>query len=108
MILTVLVSGARRRDELLGPFIRTVRKVFPSAFLIGSGNYILIASKTPISLAAMRGKLARPGAGREVEIVLRRARPGLRVAAAARKWPVFTDDLNDVEFRTFRTFYGRD
>lgn len=108
MMMNVLVISERRRDELLGPFIRTVRTVFPSAFLIGSGNYILIASKTPISLAAMRRKLARPGAGREIEIVLRRARPGLRVASAARKWPVFTDDLNDVEFRTFRTFYGRD
>ena len=107
MMMNVLVISDRRRDELLGPFIRTVRTVFPSAFLVGSGNYILIASKTPTSLAAMRGKLARPGPGREVEAVLRRARPGLRVAAAARKWPVFTDDLNDVEFRTFRTFYGR-
>lgn len=108
MMMNVLVNTARRRDELLGPFIRTVRTVFPSAFLIGRGNYILIASKTPTSLAAMRRKLARPGSGPEVEIVLARARPGLRVATAARKWPVFTDDLNDVEFRTFRTFYGRD
>ncbi len=107
MMMNVLVNSERRRDELLGPFIRTVRTVFPSAFLIGRGNYILIASKTPTSLAAMRGKLALPGAGRDVEAVLRRARPGLRVASAARKWPVFTDDLNDVEFRTFRTFYDR-
>ncbi len=107
MMMNVLVNTERQRDELLGPFIRTVRTVFPSAFLVGRGNYILIASKTPVSLAAMRAKLARPGAGREIEAVLRRARPGLRVATAARKWPVFTDDLNDVEFRTFRTFYGR-
>lgn len=107
MMMNVLVLSDRRRDELLGPFIRTVRTVFPSVFMTGSGNYILIASKTPMSLAGMRRKLDRPGAGPDIETVLRRARIDLRVASASRRWPVFTDDLNDVEFRTFNTFYGR-
>ncbi len=108
LMMNILVLSERHRDELLGPFIRTVRAVFPSAFLLGRGNYILIATKAPTSLAAMRRSFARTSPHREVETVLRRARAGLRTASAGREWPVFTDDLNDVEFRTFRTFYARD
>ncbi len=108
LMMNVLVLSERLRDELLGPFIRTVRAVFPSAFLIGRGNYILIATKASTSLAEMRRRFAWTSPNRDVETVLRRARPGLRVATAERQWPIFTDDLNDVEFRTFRTFYARD
>jgi hypothetical protein len=40
------------------------------------------------------------------EVALRAA-PSFRTAVAGPEWPIFTDDRNDVEFRTFRMFYGQ-
>jgi spermidine synthase len=101
-VLSVAGSG-----ELLGPMVRTVRSVFPSTFLVGHGNYMLIATNRATSLEQMRTNLARQGARAETELVLGRARQSLRAASAGRQWPIFTDDLNDVEFRTFRSFFGQ-
>jgi len=100
-VLSITGSG-----ELLNPMIRTVRSVFPSTFLVGYGNFMLIATNRPTSLEAMKSVFARPGAGAEIERVLADARRSLRAASAGRQWPIFTDDLNDVEFRTFRSFFG--
>ena len=108
LIMNVLVLSERHRDELLGPFIRTIRTAFPSTFVVGRGNYMVIATKSPTSLATMRRLLDRSGVNSDIEAVLRRTRSSLRVASASDSWPVFTDDLNDVEFRTFKTFYARD
>lgn len=101
------VLSATGSGELLGPLVRTVRKVFPSTFFVSSGNYMLLASKQPVSLAKLREILNRRGLTGEAEQVLARARPSLRVASSTPKGPIFTDDKNDVEFRTFRAFYGK-
>lgn len=93
--------------ELLRPMIRTVRTVFPSTFLVGHGNYMLIATKRATSLDTLQEVFARKSTSTETNTVLARARLTLRTASAGRQWPVFTDDLNDVEFRTFRAFFGR-
>ena len=105
VIMNILsVAG---QGELLGPMVRTVRSVFPSTFLVGHGNYMLIATKDATSLDTMKMVFARKGVSIEADTVLARARVSLRAASASRKWPIFTDDLNDVEFRTFRAFFGR-
>ncbi|HUT48966.1 MAG TPA: fused MFS/spermidine synthase [Alphaproteobacteria bacterium] len=105
-IVIMNVLSTTGTGELLNPMIRTVRSVFPSTFLIGHGNYMLIATKRPTSLERMRAVLARQAARAETTQVLARARETLRAASAGRQWPIFTDDLNDVEFRTFRSFFG--
>ncbi len=43
-----------------------------------------------------------------VRPVVDRALPTFRKAVAGEAWPVFTDDLNDVEFRTFRVSFQRE
>ena len=106
-IIIMNVLSASGSGELLGPLVRTVRKVFPSTFLVSHGNYMLVATKQPTSLSVLRAIMDRRGQTRELEQVLARARTTLRAASPDRKWPVFTDDKNDVEFRTFRTFFGK-
>jgi len=100
-VLSITGSG-----ELLNPMIRTVRSVFPSTFLIGYGNFMLIATKRTTSLERMQTALEQPSENAALTTVLAQARESLRAASAGRQWPIFTDDLNDVEFRTFRTFFG--
>ncbi len=106
-LLMMNILAQSHAEQLVGPFVRTVRAVFPSAFLVGAGNYILIATAKPMSLAALRRALARRGRTAEVGEVLRRALESARAATSRRRWPVFTDDRNDVELRTFRSYYGR-
>ena len=105
-VMMMNVLAVAQPEELLGPLVRTVRLSFPSTFLTGAGNFILIASRSPLSLATLKERLERAGPSPEVRQVARRALNGLSAASAGREWPIFTDDLNDVEFRTFRTFYG--
>ena len=105
-IVIMNVLSATGTGELLNPMIRTVRAVFPSTFLIGHGNYMLIATKRVTSLATMQAILERDVESPEMTTVLAQARRTLRAASAGRQWPIFTDDLNDVEFRTFRSFFG--
>lgn len=106
-IIIMNVLSASGSGELLRPLVRTVRKVFPSTFFVSYGNYMLLASKKPMSLSKLREILNRRGRTREAEQVLARARPSLRAASATPKGPIFTDDKNDVEFRTFRAFYRK-
>jgi spermidine synthase len=105
-IVIMNVLSATGGGDLLNPMIRTVRSEFPSTFLIGHGNYMLIATKRTTSLARMREIMEGPAENPIVGTVLGRARQTLRAASAGRQWPIFTDDLNDVEFRTFRSFFG--
>ena len=105
-ILMMNVLAVQQPEELLGPLVRTVRLSFPSTFLTGYGNYILIASRAPMSVATLKERLEKAGPGPELKQVARRALGSLSPASAGREWPVFTDDKNDVEFRTFRTYYG--
>ena len=106
-IIIMNFLSASGSGELLGPLVRTVRRVFPSTFLVSHGNFMLVATKQPTSLSTLRGIIDRRGRTEELEQVLARARRTLRATSADRKWPIFTDDKNDVEFRTFRTFFGR-
>jgi spermidine synthase len=105
-IVIMNVLSATGTGELLNPMIRTVRAVFPSTFLIGHGNYMLIATKRVTSLASMQAILEKDVESAQMTTVLAQARQTLRAASAGRQWPIFTDDLNDVEFRTFRSFFG--
>lgn len=105
-LIMMNVLSIQPGEELISPFVRTVRSVFASVFLVGSGNYILIASKAPVEEADLRRVLGTVQGPPEVRQVAQRALPSFRTAVAGPEWPVFTDDLNDVEFRTFRMFYG--
>ncbi|HVO16100.1 MAG TPA: hypothetical protein VMV26_12850, partial [Alphaproteobacteria bacterium] len=72
----------------------------------GYGNFILIASRSTLGVQELKERIERAGPSPEVKQVARRALNGLSPASAGREWPIFTDDRNDVEFRTFRTYYG--
>ena len=105
-ILMMNVLAVQQPEELLGPLVRTVRLSFPSTFLTGYGNFILIASRSTLGADTLKERLQQAGPSPEIKQVARRALNGLSPASAGREWPIFTDDRNDVEFRTFRTYYG--
>jgi spermidine synthase len=105
-VLMMNVLSIQEGEDLIGPFVRTVAAVFPSTFLVGTGNFILIASKTPMTDADVRQALASGRGGSDVREVVERSLPTLRTAAVGTDWPLFTDDRSDVEFRSFRMFYG--
>lgn len=105
-LIMMNVLSIQAGDDLIAPFIRTVRSVFPSVFLIGNGNFILIASKAPVDEAELRRVLETAPAPRAAREVAGRAVASFRTAQAGPEWPIFTDDRNDVEFRTFKMFYG--
>ncbi len=106
-LIMMNVLSIQPGEELIAPFVRTVRTVFPSVFLIGFGNYILVASKAPVDEAGLRRILRVADGPPVLREVAQRALPTFRTAVAGPEWPVYTDDLNDVEFRTFRMFYGQ-
>ncbi len=106
-VLMMNVFSIQEGDDLVAPLVRTVGSVFPSVFLIGRGNFILVASKSPLDLAGLRRALQSPNGPSLVGEVVNRALPALRPATAGPGWPIFTDDLNDVEFRAFKMFFGR-
>jgi len=105
-MVIVHVRSVRQSGELLLPFIRTIRAVFPSVFCFGRGNYMVVASKAPVTQAVLVNALKK-GAELfpQVRPVVARAMPGFQEAVAGDQWPVFTDDRNDVEFRTFRASF---
>ena len=105
-ILMMNVLSVRPGPDLIAPFVRTARSVFPSVFFIGSGNYILVASRNPLGLKTVQDKLKESVERKELAEVMERARSTLRVVSADDQWPIFTDDRNDVEFRTFRMLHG--
>lgn len=105
-ILMINILALYEPETLLAPFVRTVRTAFPSTFTIGRGNYILIASKRPLALKTLQARLAEEVPQAPLAAVMARALPRLRVAAADSRWPVFTDDRSDIEFRTFRAVEG--
>ncbi|MGE0735478.1 MAG: spermidine synthase [Alphaproteobacteria bacterium] len=104
MMLNLL--SARPGDELVGPFVRTIASQFPSVYLTNYGNFIVIGTKQKTTLAQLSEQLKKPGKTGDVDTVLRRTLGSIRDARVDAKWPMFTDDKNDVEFRTFRQFYG--
>ena len=107
-ILMMNVLSAGNPEPLIGPFLRTLDAVFPSVFQFNTGgNHILIASRDHLALDEIQRRLAQPGITGDVEEVLRRARPLLRIARPDPAHPVFTDDRSDVEFRTYKALYGK-
>jgi len=93
-------------EELLAPFVSTIGAVFPSVFLFGRNNFILVASKAPVEMevliqALQRGATSFP----VVQPVVARALTDFKRAVADEHCPTFTDDRNDVEIRTFRMSY---
>jgi spermidine synthase len=106
-IVMMNILSIQAGEDLIAPFVRTVRSVFPAAFLIGSGNFILIASNAAVEEGDLKKALETGTAPPVVRDVAARAAPSFRTAVAAPEWPIFTDDRNDVEFRTFRMFYGQ-
>ncbi|MDJ0950735.1 MAG: fused MFS/spermidine synthase [Alphaproteobacteria bacterium] len=101
-ILMMNILSPRPGDDLVGPMVRTARTAFPSTFLVNTGNYILIASKTPLTAEAVKRRLRQETNSAELRRVISRGLSTLRPASADPAWPIFTDDRNDVEFRTFR------
>lgn len=106
-VIMMNVLSIQVGDDLIAPFVRTVQSVFPSVFLIGTSNFIVVASKAPVDKAALQQALQRADVPILVGEVAERALGSFRTATAGPEWPIFTDDRNDVEFRTFKMFYGR-
>ena len=100
------IRSVHSGDELLAPFVRTIGAVFPSLFVFGQNNFILVASKTPVELdvliqALQRGATTFPA----VRPVVAQALRDFRRPVCGEHWPTFTDDRNDVEIWTFRMSY---
>ena len=104
-VLLMNVLSIRPGDDLIGPMVETARRAFPFVALFGQGNVMLMASKKTRSFEEIRNLTLydrRP----EVRLVSRATLGDLRAFTSTEKWPVFTDDKNDVDFRSFRMFYS--
>jgi hypothetical protein len=88
--------------------VRTLQSVFPSVYAASFGNYLLVATNRPTDLAAIKARLEAEPADANLAHVLTRVRPTFRPAVAAEGLRPFTDDRNDVEFRSFRLLHGPD
>jgi len=108
-LLMMHIRSVRSGDELLGPFVRTIGGVFPSVFVLGKGNFILVASKFPVDRDSLIQVLQK-GANDfpSIQPVVNKALTEFQVAVNSEHWPIFTDDRNDVEIRTFHTAYQND
>jgi len=105
-LMMMHIRSARAGDDLLAPFIRTVGAVFPSVFVFGERNFILVGSKVATEQAMLLDALRKGAAAfPSTQPVVARALPTFRRAVAGEEWPIFTDDRNDVEFRSFRMSY---
>lgn len=107
-VLVMNVLSRRRGEEHIAPFVRTLETVFPSVYAASFGNYLLIATRQPTDYAALKARLEAEPANPNLAHVLTRVRPTFRPARAGAGIRPFTDDRNDVEFRSFDLLYGRD
>ncbi len=107
-VLLMNVLSRRRGEEHIAPFVRTLQSVFPNVYAASFGNYLLVATNRPTELAAIKARLEAEPADANLAHVLTRVRPTFRPAAAAEGLRPFTDDRNDVEFRSFRLLHGAD
>jgi predicted membrane-bound spermidine synthase len=102
-LLMMNILAARDDDAVAGPIVRTALAAFPEAVLIGQGgNIMLLAGRDGTDEAAIARRLAAPASHPALEAVTVRARATLRAARADRRWPLLTDDRNDIEFRGLR------
>jgi spermidine synthase len=107
-VLLINVLSRRRGEEHIAPFVRTLESVFPSVYAASFGNYLLIGTNRPTDLAALKARLEAAPGDPNLEHVLTRVRPTFRVAHAPPGTRLFTDDRNDVEFRSFELLHGPD
>jgi spermidine synthase len=107
-MLMINVLSRRRGEEHIAPFVRTLEAVFPNVYAASFGNYLLIATRQPTDFAALKARLDAEPADPNLAHVLTRVRPTFRVAHAPATVRPFTDDRNDVEFRSFELLYGPD
>jgi hypothetical protein len=105
-LILMNVVSLRPGEALIAPFVRTEGSVFPSVFLLGFESCILVASTVPVDEERLRQALRHAGGPPALREVAERAVPTFRTAVAEPEWPVFTDNLNDVEFRPFRMVAG--
>jgi spermidine synthase len=107
-VLLINVLSRRRGEEHIAPFVTTLEAVFPSVYAASFGNYLLIATREKTDFAALKARLdAEPG-NPNLAHVLTRVRPTFRPARALAGTRPFTDDRNDVEFRSFHLLHGPD
>jgi spermidine synthase len=107
-VLLINVLSRRRGEEHIAPFVRTLETVFPSVYAASFGNYLLVATNRPTELAALKARLDADPGDPNLAHVLSRVRPTFRVARAPAGTRAFTDDRNDVEFRSFELLHGPD
>jgi spermidine synthase len=105
-VLLINVLSRRRGEERIAPFVRTLQAVFPSVYAASFGNYLLIATRRPTDYAALKARLEAEPADPNLANVLTRIRPTFRPARGEGAGTPFTDDRNDVEFRSFRLLHG--
>jgi spermidine synthase len=107
-VMMMNVLSRRRGEEHIAPFVRTLESVFPSVYAASFGNYLLIATNRPTEFAALKARLEAEPGNPNLAHVLSRVRPTFRMARAPAGARPFTDDRNDVEFRSFQLLHGPD
>ena len=107
-VLVMNVLSRRLGEGHIAPFVRTLEAVFPSVYAASFGNYLLIATRRPTDYATLKTRLEAEPADPNLAHVVTRVRPTFRPARAGAGVRPFTDDRNDVEFRSFELLYGRD
>src|SRR5262249_26215625 len=107
-VLLINVLSRRRGEEHIAPFVKTLESVFPSVYAASFGNYLLIATRERSDFAALKARLAAEPADPNRAHVLSRVRATFRPARADAGVRAFTDDRNDVEFRSFDLLHGGD
>jgi spermidine synthase len=107
-MLLINVLSRRRGEEHIAPFVRTLEAVFPTVYAASFGNYLLIATRRRTDFAALKARLDAEPADPNLAHVLARVRPTFRRAHAPATVRPFTDDRNDVEFRSFELLHGPD
>lgn len=107
-VLMMNVLSRRRGEEHIAPFVGTLAAVFPSVYAASFGNYLLVATNQPTELAALKARLEAEPGDPNLAHVLTRVRPTFRPARPPAGTRPFSDDRNDVEFRSFRLLHGPD
>lgn len=104
--LVMNVASPAEPDVLVGPLAATQRTIFPSVHIsnAGRGNYLLIANREPVTVAALDARLLAVPAG--AEQVADELRDTLRLAPIDGH-PVLTDDHTDIDRRGLVALYGR-
>jgi spermidine synthase len=107
-VMVMNLLSRRRGEEHIAPFVKTLEAVFPNVYAASFGNYFLIATRQPTDFAALKARLEADPGNANLAHVLTRVRPTFRPMRAGAGVRPFTDDRNDVEFRSFKLLHGPD